>query len=159
MTSKLKISAIALASLTLMGSASPILSASADSNITQSAQTVPSHSQQFNDLYQQLDESDKEEFNQIINSLNLSEEEQIDLLQQRIENDVPSFRWKTAIIKAAARILAAKLGEKSVADWTDFLFDWEDNFEGGIRYALIHYGNFNSTAAYWTARSIVFAVA
>lgn len=113
-----------------------------------------------NPVYRTLTDAQKQDFADISQGLNLSYTDQADLLNQYAANRPSTGRfqlqWKTTLIKAAAKLLAAKLGEKSIADFTDFLFGWEGSLQNGIQYYLIHYAHWNSTAAYWTAKSIVF---
>lgn len=62
---------------------------------------------------------------------------------------------KPIIIKAA-KAIGIKISEKTFADFTDFLFDWQGNLQDGIESFLINYLNFNETVAYWTAKTIMF---
>ncbi|MEY8736513.1 hypothetical protein AB9M75_04525 [Lactobacillus sp. AN1001] len=66
--------------------------------------------------------------------------------------------WKTWIIKKAAQLLAAKLGSKSAADIANYLTGFEDDLQSGIQSYLTSRCGWNSNAAYWTAKSIIFAV-
>ncbi|MDA2566429.1 hypothetical protein PDQ34_21010 [Bacillus cereus] len=111
----------------------------------------------FNQLYNQLNENKKEEFLNIVRESNLSFQEQIQLLQDRENSSYEATpRWKAAIIKKAAKLLAAKIGSKSVADITDYLFEWEDNLEQGMQNYLVYKLGWNKTAAHWTAKSVMF---
>lgn len=109
--------------------------------------------------YQSLTKDQKEEFNDIVNGLNLSYNEQVTLLNQYAKQH-PSTKiqtkWKTSIIKAIAKLIIAKTGEKSAADVTDFLFGWEGDLQSGIEHYLVHHEHWNKTVAYWTAKSIMF---
>ena len=62
---------------------------------------------------------------------------------------------KPIIIKAA-KAIGIKISEKTFADFTDFLFDWQGNLQDGIESFLINYLKFNETVAYWTAKTIMF---
>jgi hypothetical protein len=113
-------------------------------------------------LYKQLSSDKKQEFNKLIESKIFNNQELLQILQDREERhpSSPLFesKWKASVIKAVAKLVASKVGEKSVADVTDFLFSWEGPLQDGIEYYLIHYGHFNSTVAHWTAKSIMFIV-
>ncbi|ETW67312.1 hypothetical protein N577_013645 [Lacticaseibacillus rhamnosus 2166] len=69
-------------------------------------------------------------------------------------------RWKVAVIKAvfkaAAKVLGAKMGEKTLSDWVNYLTNFEGDMQDGIQSFLVTQMGWNSTAAYWTARTIVF---
>lgn len=62
---------------------------------------------------------------------------------------------KPIIIKAE-KAIGIKISEKTFADFTDFLFDWQGNLQDGIESFLINYLKFNETVAYWTAKTIMF---
>lgn len=113
-----------------------------------------------NQLYKQLSSDKKQEFNGLIKSKTFDNQELLQILQDR-EKEHPSSplfhaEWKTSVIKTVAKLVASKVGEKSVSDVTDFLFSWEGPLQDGIEYYLIHYGHFNPTVAHWTAKSIMF---
>ncbi|MBM7647011.1 hypothetical protein JOD45_003246 [Scopulibacillus daqui] len=114
---------------------------------------------QSNPIFRSLSEDQKAEFLEIAQELHLSLDEQNDLLKQRFDyHHRIQPQWKSSIIKAAAKMIAAKCGEKSVADITDFLFEWEDDLQTGIEKSLIKYGHFNKKVAKWTAKSIIFVL-
>lgn len=111
------------------------------------------------ELYENLSGDKKKEFKEIVDGLDLNKEEQEELLEQREdEKSTATVQWKTAVIKKAAEIIAAKTGEKSVAEVTDFLFEWEDDLQTGMEKALVKYGHFNDTVAHWTAKSVMFVL-
>ncbi len=64
---------------------------------------------------------------------------------------------KPIIIKAC-KMFGVKMAEKSLADFSDFLFEWQGDLQDGIENFLINYWNWNETAAHWTAKSIMFVV-
>jgi hypothetical protein len=64
---------------------------------------------------------------------------------------------KPIIIKAC-KMFGVKMAEKSLADFTDFLFEWQGNLQDGIENFLITRWNWNETAAHWTAKTIMFIV-
>jgi len=135
----------------------PAVGAETISNPSKFSHTSLSPKVKLSAFYRELDSTKKAEFEYIVEGLNLSESEQLQLLKDRsVEQSTVTPRWKTAIIKKAAALIAAKVGSKTVADITNFLFSWEDDLQMGIEKALIKYGHFNKTVAHWTAKSIMF---
>lgn len=90
------------------------------------------------DLYKRLIKDKQKEFMEIVKGTNLNYQQQVQLLKDR-ENmgQEQEKTLKVSLIKKAAKILAAKLGEKSIADIADYLFDWEDNLQQGIENYLV----------------------
>ncbi|ARF67779.1 hypothetical protein B7C51_07950 [Paenibacillus larvae subsp. pulvifaciens] len=109
------------------------------------------------DLYKRLTKDKQKEFMEIVKGTNLNYQQQVQLLKDR-ENmgQEQEKTLKVSLIKKAAKILAAKLGEKSIADIADYLFDWEDNLQQGIENYLVDKAGWNTTVAHWTAKTIMF---
>lgn len=57
--------------------------------------------------------------------------------------------------KKVVRWLTAKAGEKSIADITNYLFEWQDNLEQGAENWLVNHGC-NRTASHWTVKTASF---
>lgn len=112
---------------------------------------------QTNDLFKKLNKEKQNEFIELAKELNLTYQEQIQFLQEKeASKNQLTARWKTAIIKKAAKLLAAKIGSKSVADITDYLFEWENDLQTGMENYLVYKLGWNRTAAHWTAKSVMF---
>ncbi|MED3352976.1 hypothetical protein P4388_31140 [Bacillus thuringiensis] len=112
-------------------------------------------------LYKELDVDSQKLFIEIVNGANLPYPQQVQLLQDKDrfieeENNSSMHTWKTALVKKAAKLLAAKIGSKSVADITDYLFEWEDDLQQGMENYLVYKLGWNKTAAHWTAKSVMF---
>ncbi|MBF6978223.1 hypothetical protein IU403_03585 [Aerococcaceae bacterium zg-BR22] len=108
----------------------------------------------LSDNYKLLSKSEKQDFNALIQSGMFSYQDLQNILHEKL-NGEPTFRSKVAIVKKAARLHAQKLGQKSLAEITDFLFGWQDNLEEGMARFLLRSG-WNKDVAYWTAISIMF---
>lgn len=117
-----------------------------------------------NELYKKLDVDSQKLFIEILNGANLTYSQQVQLLQDKeefIEQENKSLhksKWKAAVIRKAAQILAAKIGSKSVADITNYLFEWEDDLQEGMEHYLVDELGWNETAAHWTAKSVMFVL-
>lgn len=111
-----------------------------------------------NKLYNSLTNSKKQEFNILVKGANLTLDEQLEILKTREKeiNHVESKGAKSAVVKKVAKWLAAKAGEKSIADITDYLFEWEDNLEQGAENYLVDKCGWNRTAAHWTVKTASF---
>lgn len=59
-------------------------------------------------------------------------------------------------LKKCAKKFGLKMGETSLADFTDYLFDWEDNLEYGIERFLITKWGWNKVVAHWASKTIMF---
>ncbi|MCY9512239.1 hypothetical protein M5W68_20225 [Paenibacillus larvae] len=109
------------------------------------------------DLYKRLTKDKQKEFMEIVKGTNLNFQQQVQLLKDRKNMGQEQEKTlKVSLIKKAAKILAAKLGEKSIADIADYLFDWEDNLQQGIENYLVDKAGWNTTVAHWTAKTIMF---
>lgn len=109
------------------------------------------------DLYIQLPTDKKEQFDEIVAALSLSENEQLDLLKA-YQQEHPRRRKrgvKSAVIKKVARFIATKLGQKSLVEVTNYLFEWQDNLETGAENYLVKYG-WNRNLAHWTVKTASF---
>ncbi|OTN82231.1 hypothetical protein [Enterococcus faecium] len=137
-----------------VGSAiSPIENVFADD---QSTTIISQENTEFNKYYNDLSDSKKVEFKNLVEGANLSKDEQLQILKEKYTADrEPTLRWKTAVIKKVARWLAAKAGEKSIADITNYLFEWQDNLEQGAENWLVNHG-WNRTTAHWTVKTASF---
>ena len=63
----------------------------------------------------------------------------------------------STVIRKAASLLAKKMGQKSIAEISDFLFGWQDDLEAGIAAYLLRNG-WNRDVTNWTAKSIIFII-
>lgn len=116
---------------------------------------------EFNSLYSRLSLEKKTEFQDLVNSGLFSNDEQHQILQDKIIQDNQiSLRWKVSVIKSAAKyalkLVGSKLGEKSLADFIDYLTGFEGNIQKGIEKGLIKYAHVNKDVAYWAAKTVVF---
>ncbi|WP_057828176.1 hypothetical protein [Liquorilactobacillus cacaonum] len=146
----------------LLGTAiSPVLSVKADENSAIVTNTSSSD-EDFNSMYSKLTAEKKQEFNQLVADGNFSKSEQLEILQSKISND-NSDRLrgiKLTVVKKIALYVAKYTGRsiasKPLKSFVNYLTNFEGKSETGIRNGLIKYLHFSKTAAYWTARTIVF---
>lgn len=61
-----------------------------------------------------------------------------------------------SVMKKAAKIFGVKLSEKGLASFADYLTEWEGKLEDGIESFLVSQWGWSSTAAHWTAKTIMF---
>ena len=137
-------------SLTMLGTVAPSLTVFAD-------EVVVNYSSRKNELYNQLPADKKIQFNELVNALSLTEDKQLELLQQYKQEHPRRVRRgvKSAVIKKVARFLAGKLGQKSLVEVTNYLFEWQDNLEAGAENYLVKHG-WNRTTAHWTVKTASF---
>ena len=114
-----------------------------------------------NDL-NQLTEEEKRQFNQLKKSGIFSEYELHEILKEKIyysstSTMIQPSRVSSTVIRKAASLLAKKMGQKSIAEISDFLFGWQDDLEAGIAAYLLRNG-WNREVANWTAKSIMFII-
>lgn len=119
-------------------------------------------------LYKILPKYKEYDLDELKRDIDLSKEEENFLKNQYLKtHNQTAIRWKVSaikkvikvakpILKKAAKKFGMKIGEKSIADFTDYLFDWEDNIQGGIESFLVNEWGWNRTAAHWTAKTIMF---
>lgn len=125
--------------------------------------TIQPSSKGFTELYNELSPEDRNNFNILASHYGWSESEKAQILQSKegiADDPAVQARWKISVIKAvfkaAAKVLGAKMGEKTLSDWVNYLTNFEGGMEDGIQSFLVNRMGWNSTAAYWTARTIVF---
>lgn len=53
-------------------------------------------------------------------------------------------------------MFGVKMAEKSFADFTDYLFEWQGKVQDGIESFLINSWGWNKTASHWSAKTIMF---
>ena len=108
-------------------------------------------------LYNKLEYKNKIKFKKLKKELNLTREQQIEILKDKeIMDKQPTERWKSAAIRKVAKWIAAKVGSKSVADITDYLFEWEDDLQKGIENWLVEKTGMLRSDAYWIAKTAMF---
>ncbi|ANU71630.1 hypothetical protein [Enterococcus faecalis] len=141
--------------ITTVGSAvSPVTNVFASEAIE--AYNSSKNSIELDKYFNDLSDSKKAEFRELVKGANLSPNEQLQILKEKYDSDREiAPRWKTAVIKKVAKWLAAKAGEKSIADITNYLFEWQDNLEQGAENWLVDHG-WNRTAAHWTVKTASF---
>lgn len=147
---------LSLVSVSLLSSALPFQPVSANNEDVKEASFIPTYSIYKSEDYLSLSNKEKTQFNELVNSGVFSNQELESILKDKRKNKSP-FRWKIAAIKKAARFISKKLGTKTVAEISDFLFGWQDNLEEGIALLLLRNG-WNREVARWTARSIMFII-
>jgi len=120
-------------------------------------------SKSFSQLYAELSPEDKANFDTLASHYGWADSEKTQFLQSKAgiaDDPAVQARWKVAVIKAvfkaAAKVLGAKMGEKTLSDWVNYLTNFEGDMQDGIQSFLVTQMGWNSTAAYWTARTIVF---
>lgn len=136
----------------------PVLDVKASDTTTVSSSSEES----FNKLYSRLTPEKKTEFNQLVNAGSFSHGEQLEILKSKVANDNSDLQRgiKLTVVKKialyVAKITGRSIASKPLKAFVNYLTDFEGKSETGIRNGLVKYLNFNSTAAYWTARTIVF---
>lgn len=117
----------------------------------------------FDELYSELSSEKKQEFQDIVNTQGLNYSQQYQLLQDRNAQTTPSrfpSKWKVSVLKKAveygAKILGAKMGEKTATDFVNYLTDFEGNIQTGLENGMVKYLHVNRTAAKWAAKTVVF---
>lgn len=120
-----------------------------------------------NSIYQdQLDtsfltEEKINEFNALINEFNLSQEEQLKLLNdyKDIHSEKIEEKWGMQVIKKAAKyaveLIGAKVAEKRIADWVDYVFEYQDRIQIAMEEACIKYFNASENTAHWVAKTLM----
>ena len=120
-----------------------------------------------NSIYQdQLDtsfltEEKINEFNALINEFNLSQEEQLKLLNdyKDIHSEKIEEKWGMQVIKKAAKyaveLIGAKVAEKRIADWVDYVFEYQDRIQIAMEEACIKYFNVSENTADWVAKTLM----
>lgn len=148
-----KLVILAITFVTVGSAISPIENVFADD---QSTTIISQENTEFDKYYNDLSDSKKAEFKNLVEGANLSKDEQLQILKEKYTADrQPTPRWKSAVVKKVARWLAAKAGEKSIVDITNYLFEWQDNLEQGAENWLVNHG-WNRTAAHWTVKTASF---
>ncbi|QWQ38597.1 hypothetical protein KMP11_06525 [Gemella sp. zg-570] len=116
-----------------------------------------SNNDEFQRLYNRLNYNKKIEFNKLKKELKLTKKQQLEILKDKeIMDNQPTDRWKLAVIKKIAKWISLKVGEKSVAEITDYLLEWEDDLQTGIENFLVEYCGFSRGSAHWTAKTAMF---
>lgn len=68
--------------------------------------------------------------------------------------------WKITVIKEAikyaAKLLGKKLGEKTLADFVNYLTGFEDNIQQGLENGMVKYLHVSRSTAKWVAKTVVF---
>lgn len=110
----------------------------------------------------------EKELKELVKEFNLSPQDEQEIRELYRENsNTVTTRAKIGVIKKiikvakpvfvkAAKLFGVKISEKSIADFSDFLFGWQDDLENGIKTFLVKNLGWNSTAAEWTAKTIMF---
>lgn len=134
--------------------------------------TVSSEESAYLDSTSALPEYKQEELDELQRELNLSQDD-VKFLEEQYVNyhsnsSLEESKLKAKIvlkvlkaakpvIKKACKMFGLKMGEKSFADFTDYLFEWEGDLQTGIENSLMKVG-MPKTAAHWTAKTIMFVV-
>ena len=159
---KLGISIAAASSIGTAMTTTVVNTFAATDNYSVSNSNKKQNDSSYEALYGSLTKDQQDEFDQIVNGAGLSKKQQNTLLQDKSteqhNNLMRGVKLDVVkqIAKYVAKITGKSLASKPLKAFINFLTDYEGKAEDGIRYALIHYLHFNSTAAYWTARTIVF---
>lgn len=101
------------------------------------------------------------EFNALINEFNLSQEEQLKLLNdyKDIHSEKIEEKWGMQVIKKAAKyaveLIGAKVAEKRIADWVDYVFEYQDRIQIAMEEACIKYFNASENTTHWVAKTLM----
>ena len=150
-----KIIALLTVSVVSLGAVSPVFETFAD---TVPATTI-STDENFLELYNSLSDEKKAEFITLVQENHLTADEQYQVLKDYV-NKPPMARWKLAVlreaVKYAAKIVGAKIGEKTIADFVNYLTDFEDHIQDGLENGMVKYFHVNRSVAHWAAKTVVF---
>lgn len=124
-----------------------------------------SSKKQIDALLAQLSAQKQAEFFEITKGAHLSKPEQISLLTSYVSEHSqgtpahPEYTnlWKLSVAKKIAEYGAKAFGIRFRIEALDFFLDTSNSIQNGIQRYLISIG-WNSSAAYWTARAITFAI-
>ncbi|RMC41975.1 MULTISPECIES: hypothetical protein [unclassified Lactobacillus] len=124
-------------------------------------QVTQKNNNNYDSLYDNLTPEKKYEFQELVSANLYTSSEQHKFLQDKVDQDNQiSLRWEVGVIKEAVKyavkLVGAKLGEKSLADFVDYLTGFEGNIQEGIEKGLIKYLHVNKNVAYWAAKTVVF---
>ncbi|EMF0060829.1 hypothetical protein PFZ79_002686 [Enterococcus hirae] len=68
--------------------------------------------------------------------------------------------WKVTLLKEAvkyaAKLLKRKIGEKTLADFVNYLTGFEDNIQQGLENGMVKFFHINRNTARWVAKTVVF---
>ena len=78
------------------------------------------------------------------------------VLPSKPNSSIETKGWKSAAVKKAAKWLAGVIGSKSVADITDYLFEWQDDLEAGCENFLVDECGWDEDVAHWTVKTASF---
>ena len=150
-----KIIALLTVSVVSMGAISPTFQTFAD---TVPATTI-STDENFLTLYNTLSDDKKAEFVAVVQENHLTVDEQYKVLNDYV-NKSPMPRWKLTVLKEAvkyaAKLVGAKIGEKTIADFVNYLTNFEDHIQAGLENGMVKYFHISSNTAHWTAKTVVF---
>lgn len=154
---------LSMAVLTLMQTALPVSAMSGDQLVKNSERGKIEERQ-----LRMLPKNKQLELIELKKELNLTEEEVLFLEAQYLEHcGDPEFVGKGAIIRKIAKVakpifrkaekkFGVKMGQKTLAEFTDYLFEWEGKIQDGIENFLVHKWGWNRKAAHWAAKTIMF---
>ncbi|OTO52012.1 hypothetical protein [Enterococcus faecium] len=150
-----KIIALLTVSVVSVGAISPAFQTFAD---TVPASTI-STDENFLKLYNTLSDDKKAEFVALVQENHLTADEQYKVLNDYV-NKPPMPRWKLTVLKEAvkyaAKLVGAKIGEKTIADFVNYLTDFEDHIQDGLENGMVKYFHISRNTAHWAAKTVVF---
>lgn len=150
-----KIIALLTVSVVSVGAVSPVFQTYAD--------TVPkitiSTDENFLKLYNSLSDEKKAEFAALVQENQLTADEQYQVLKDYVNKPLMP-RWKLTVLKEAvkyaAKIVGAKIGEKTITDFVNYLTDFEDHIQDGLENGMVKYFHISRDTAHWAAKTVVF---
>lgn len=112
-------------------------------------------------LYNNLSLEKQKEFDLLTTDGNFSEQDKIDILKEKYNNNSEgTAKWKVAILKKAvkyvAKLVGAKLSAKTLTDFVNYLTGFEDNVQTGLEKGLVKYLHVNKAVAKWAAKTAMF---
>lgn len=156
-----------LASILIFTNAMPVFASSSEINGLYS-KIADINTISLNDNEEMLSLEKERELLEIAREFNLSQQDIYDLREMYNQNsDVITPRARISavlkivksakpVLNKATKIFGVKLKEKAISDFTDFLFEWQDSLQNGIEYFLANKLGWNSSAAHWAAKTIMF---
>ncbi len=119
----------------------------------------------YDELYSMLTNDKKVEFTNLLKQHDFTWNEKIQLLQSHMQANensevITQKNWKITLlkkaIKYAARLIGAKLGEKKLTDFVNYLTGFEDNIQQGLENGMVKFFHVNRNTARWVAKTVVF---
>lgn len=119
------------------------------------------------EYYEELPLKKQIELDNIAKEFNMSPEDIKDIKDLYFKNKMYKERGKVgavlkiikvakATLTKAAKMFGMKMAEKELADFADYLFEWQGDLQDGIENFLVYNWGWSRDAAHWAAKTIMF---